>query len=80
MTLKVIKKFQIPQPNLHAENWSEVVDFFFGPRIISKISIDENSAAVENPITFPKFPLHSQTVENNVKIVTGITSSVYGEE
>ena len=35
---------------------------------------------METPITFPKIPVHSQTVENNVEIVTGVTSSVYGEE
>ena len=35
---------------------------------------------METPIIFQNFPLHSQTVENNVKIVTEVTSSVYGEE
>ena len=44
------------------------------------ISNNEIAAAVETPITFPKFPFHSQTAKNNVKIVTGVTSSVYREE
>ena len=35
---------------------------------------------METPITFPKIPVHSQTVENNVKIVTKASSLVYGEE
>ena len=42
--------------------------------------MDEIAAAVETSIIFQNFPLHSQTVENNSKIVTGVTSSVYGEE
>ena len=48
--------------------------------MISKISIDEIAAAVRTLLTFPKFLLHSQTVQNNIMIVTGVTSSVYGEE
>ena len=48
--------------------------------IISKISNDQIAAVVETPNTFPKFPLYPKTVERNVKIVTEVTSSVYGEE
>ena len=48
--------------------------------MISKICIEEIEVTVETLITFPKFQLHSQTVENNVKIVTGVTSSVYRGE
>ena len=47
--------------------------------MISKICIEEIEVTVETLITFPKFPLHSQTIKNNVKIVTGVTSSVYRE-
>ena len=48
--------------------------------MISKIIDNEILVAVETPIIIQNFPLHSQTVENNVKIVTKASSSVYGEE
>ena len=82
-TLKGIRKFLIPELNWKAENWTQIVDLrkpFFEPRIISQFSDGEIAAAVETPIIFPRFPLHSQSVERNVKLVTEVTSSVYGEE
>ena len=82
-TLKEIRKFLIPELNWKAENWTQIVDLrkpFFEPRIIFQFSDGEIAAAVETPIIFPMFPLHSQSVKSNLKLVNEVTSNVYGEE
>ena len=42
--------------------------------------MEQIEAAVHTPIHFPKYPCHSQTVERMVKLVTEVSSSVFGEE
>ena len=50
------------------------------PRILQKLSMDRVEAVLEEPMCFPKYPCHSQTVERMVKLVTEVSHEVYGEK
>ena len=47
------------------------------PTILSKVSNEVLDEAYTTPLTFPKFPCHSQSVERAVKLVTEAASKVY---
>ena len=83
--LKGIRKHEIPPLNWEVGNsWRNIISWdkitVWEPRILKKLSSDQIDAAVQNPIHFPKYPCHSQTVERMVKLVTECSSSVYGEK
>ena len=82
--LKGIRKHEIPQLNWSAANWTEIIDLkkvkIWEPRILKKLSKEEVESAVDTPVCFPKYPCHSQTVERMVKLVTEVSSEVYGEK
>ena len=48
------------------------------PTILSKVSNEVLDQACINPLTFPKFPCHSQCVERAVKLVSEAASKVCG--
>ena len=50
------------------------------PRILKNLTLEQIETAVQDPIIFPEYPCHSQTVERMVKLVTECCSSVYGQE
>ena len=82
--LKGVRKHEIPQLNWNASKWTEIIDLervkIWEPKIISKLSLEKVEAACESPISFPKYPCHSQTVERMVKLVTEVSGEVYGEK
>ena len=82
--LKGIRKHEIPQLNWSAANWTEIIDLkkvkIWEPRILKKLSKEEVESAVDTPVCFPKYPCQSQTVERMVKLVTEVSSEVYGEK
>ena len=82
--MKGVRKHEIPQLNWNASKWTEIIDLervkIWEPKIISKLSLEKVEAASEIPISFPKYPCHSQTVERMVKLVTEVSGEVYGEK
>ena len=46
------------------------------PEIMRKLSIDTLEAACDDPLCFPRFPCHSQSVERAVKLVIEAASKV----
>ena len=82
--LRKIRKFKVPALNWSAEAWWEIIDWsqvqVAEPSILSRIGTDMLDQAVSNPITFPGFPCHSQSVERAVKLVTEAASKVCGAD
>ena len=82
--LRKIRKFKVPALNWSAEAWWEIIDWsqvqVAEPSILSRIGTDMLDQAVSNPITFPGFPCHSQSVERAVKLVTEAASKVCGPD
>ena len=80
--LRKIRKFQIPLLEWDAEAWCDVIDWskvkVFEPEILSRLSIDTFEGACDEPLCFPRFPCHSQSVERAVKLVTEAASKVCG--
>ena len=50
------------------------------PSIIQKIHDNVLESSILEPINFPQYPLHSQSVEHSVKLVTEAASQVVGAE
>ena len=82
--LKGMRKHNVPDLNWEAESWKDIINWkkitVWEPRILEKLTMQEIEDAVQTPISFPKYPCHSQTVERMVKLVPECSSSVYGEE
>lgn len=80
--LRKIRKFEIPPLIWNADNWWEIIDWskvkVVEPTILSKVSNEVLDEACTTPLTFPKFPCHSQSVERAVKLVTEAASKVCG--
>ena len=82
--LKGVRKFSVPALNWNPSNWWEIIDWktvkIYEPSILTKLDSDTLNAAKLSPFSFPKFPLHSQSVERSVVLVTEAASKVVGEE
>ena len=82
--LQGIRKFEIPDLCWEAERLDEIIDWskvkIGEPRLLRQLSDEELQAAVEVPHVFPVMPLHSQSVERAVKIVSEVCESVFGEK
>ena len=82
--LKGIRKHVIPSLNWDAMKVTEIIDFdklkIYEPRILKKLSSEDIESALQNPLDFPSYPCHSQTVERMVKLVTEVSCEVYGEK
>ena len=67
-----------------AKDWTEIADLdnlkYSEPPVTRKYSDNELRLAIDCPMNFEKFPVHSQSVERCVKLVTEAASSVYGHE
>ena len=74
----------IPDLCWEAERLDEIIDWIkvkiVEPRLLQQVSNEELQAAVEVPHVFPVMPLHSQSVERAVKIVSKVCESVFGEK
>ena len=65
--LKGMRKHNVPDLNWEAESWKDIINWkkitVWEPRILEKLTMQEIEDAVQTPISFPKYPCHSQTVE-----------------
>ena len=79
-----IRKHIIPELQWEADSWDSIIDWnsvrVHEPQILSDLSLEELESAVSSPITFPELPVHSQSVERAVKLVTEASSTVCGED
>ena len=79
-----IRKFGIPPLNWKAERWDEIIDIkiekVYEPFVLQKMSDKDISSALKEPLVFPSYPLHSQSVERAVKLVTSAAKSVCGDK
>ena len=82
--LKGVRKFSIPALNWNPSSWWDIIDWktvkIYEPSILKKLDSEKLNATKLEPFSFPKFPLHSQSVERSVKLVTEAASKVVGEE
>ena len=82
-TLGGIRKLEVPELNWEADHWSEIVSLkevekVHVPSIISKITDEELKKILETPFNFPKFPLHSTSVERAVRLVSEAPGKFFG--
>ena len=81
--LKGVRRFSIPPLNWSARNWCDIIDWetakVHEPSILKKLDSDQLEASKSEPVIFPNFPLHSQSVERCVKLVTEASTKVVGE-
>ena len=73
------QKVHHPSPEVGskgAKKWWDIIDWedkdatIYEPAILSKMDNDELKEVIIMPINFPHFPLHSQSVERGVKLVS----------
>ena len=81
--LKGIRKFSIPALDWNAKNWSNIIDWksvkLYEPFILAKLDTNQLDLLKSEPFCFPDFPVHSQSVERCVKLVTEAATKVVGE-
>ena len=69
--LRKIRKFKIPPLNWSAGSWWEIIDWstvqVFEPTILSRIKTEVLDQAIQNPLSFPEFPCHSQSVHHGIR-------------
>ena len=79
-----MRKFEVPPLQWDATSWEDIIDLkkvkVFEPFILKKLSDEEISSALDNPLVFPPYSLHSQSVERAVKLVSTATQNVCGAE
>ena len=82
--LQGIRKHELPMLRWNAESWDQIINWtkvkFHEPFILSKLDLEKIEECYAKPFEFPKYPVHSQTVERAVKLVTEAASKVAGEE
>ena len=76
--------FEVPPLQWDATSWEDIIDLkkvkVCEPLILKKLSDEEISSALDNPLVFPPYSLHSQSVERAVKLVSTATQNVCGAE
>lgn len=82
--LRGIRALKVPLLQWNASSWVEIIDWdkasVHVPFIIECLTDDELEATLLKPHVFPSFPVHTQSVERAVKLVTEAASQVCGEE
>ena len=82
--LRGIRSLKVPKLQWNAFSWVDIIDWnetsVHLPYIIECLSEEEISACMWRPPCFPAFPLHTQSVERAVKLVTEASHQVQGEE
>ena len=84
--LKGVRRYTIPALQWDAKQWCNIIDWnskaaiIHEPSILKKLDNDELRKAITQPINMPKFPLHSQTVERGVKLVSEASTKVVGQD
>ena len=82
--LNGVRRFTIPTLQWGAKKWVDIIDWnsknstIYEPTILSRLNNEELNAAIISPIIMPQFPVHSQSVERGVKLVTEAACKVVG--
>ena len=73
-----------PSPSVECQQLGNIIDWnkieVHEPFILEKKTDEEICAAVKDPLEFPPYSLHSQSVERAVKLVSTSTQNVCGAE
>ena len=76
------RKFNIPRLNFKATKYTEMIDWkleaVHEPSLTTSLSSDELSAIKSTPLTLPRYPYHTQSVERLVKQTTRAAGAVAG--
>ena len=82
--LQGVRKRSVPALQWDAQSWDKIIDWdkcqFHEPFILSKLEMNVIEECYAKPFCFPKYPVHSQSVERAVKLVSEASSKVSGEE
>ena len=82
--LKNVRRYKIPPLQWDAGHWWDIIQWestaVHQPEIIRRMTDDELEQALDNPVQFPAFPCHTQSVERAVKMVSTVTTQVEGLE
>ena len=82
--LQGIRRHTVPTLRWDATSWDQIIDWsksdFYEPFILSKLRIEIIEECYASPHCFPKYPVHSQSVERAVKLVTESATKVTGED
>ena len=82
--LQGIRKYVIPPLQWQAKKWSDIVDWksqsVHECSILSNLESKDLDDAITTPLSFPSYPLHSQSVERCVKLVSESAIKVVGGE
>jgi hypothetical protein len=82
--LRGIRALKVPALQWDAFSWVDMINWQTAsvhlPYIIERLSDHEVASTLWQPQAFPSFPLHTQSVERAVKLVTEASSRVEGEE
>ena len=82
--LKGIRSLKLPTLDWSAFSWVDLIDWsktkVHLPHIIECLTDEEVASTLWGGVSFPAFPLHTQSVERAVKLVTEASSKVLGEE
>ena len=80
IVLQGIRQREVSILQWDATTWDDIIDWdkisVYEPNILEKLTMEQLSAAIESPLELPKFPLHSQSVERSVKLVTEASTQV----
>ena len=80
--LKGIRQLKIPPLNWNASDWTEIVDLsrlkLSLPSIITELTVEDLENIQLTPRVFPRFPLHSTSVERAVRLVSEASGQVCG--
>ena len=80
--LRGIRSHKNPVLQWTASSWIDIIDWkktsLHLPAIIERLSDDQLSSCIWQPHNFPAFPVHTQSVERAVKLVTEAASKVEG--
>ena len=77
--LRGIRSLQVKQLDWEAFSWIDMINWKVGvhePNIIECLSMEVLDATLEEPYSFPSFPVHTQSVERAVKLVTEASHQV----
>ena len=84
--LNGLRKFKIPTLQWGAKKWVDIIDWdsadstIHEPTILTRLDNEELNSAITTPIIMPEFPVHSQSVERGVKLVSEAATKAVGEE
>ena len=78
--LQGIRKQKVPELQWGSESWLEMINWKTAtvsePYILERLTMKQVEEALDTPLFLPKFPLHSQSDERAVELVSEASSQV----